>query len=42
MRVGMQRVVNFGARQRHDRDRAFARNFGEFQIHGGSVVSSVL
>ena len=26
MRVGMQRVVNFGARQRHDGDRAFARD----------------
>jgi hypothetical protein len=29
----MQRVVNFGARQRHDRDRAFARDLRESQIH---------
>ena len=33
MRVGMQRVVHFGARQRHDRDRALARHLGEFQVH---------
>jgi hypothetical protein len=26
MRVDMQRVVHFGARQRHDRDRALARH----------------
>jgi hypothetical protein len=33
MRVGMQRVVHFGARQRHDRDRALARHLGKFQVH---------
>jgi hypothetical protein len=27
MRIGMQRVVHFGPRQRHDRDRALARHF---------------
>ena len=33
MRVDMQRVVHFRARQRDDRDRALARHLGEFQVH---------
>src|SRR5712664_798629 len=36
MRVDMQRVINFGPRQRHDRDRSLARDLGEFQVHVGS------
>src|SRR4030088_1805148 len=33
MRIRMQRVVHFRPRQRHDRDRALARNYREFQVH---------
>ena len=40
MRVGMQRVVHFRARQRHDRDRALARHLGKFQVHVCSRVFS--
>src|SRR5665811_639822 len=33
MRIRMQRVVNLRARQRHDRDRALARDYRKFQVH---------
>ncbi len=33
MRIDMQRVVHFRARQRHDGDRTLARDLGEFQVH---------
>src|SRR5262249_7989127 len=36
MRFNMKRVVHFGSRQRHDRDRPLARDFGKFQLHRSS------
>src|SRR5258706_1805672 len=41
MRVGMQRVVNLGPRQRHDRDRGLARDLAKFQVHVCSLIFSV-
>src|SRR5262249_32469949 len=36
MSIDMQRVVHFRPRQRHDRDRALARDLGKLQLHWSS------